>query len=97
MKPLTYWESVSIGWRILWQAIGGFVLALFLSSMAVGGGRPAQKHPRPAGWALVVPLVIASVFSLFVMLPLVVRGLINASFGTFRLVVIRKEPCQSTI
>jgi hypothetical protein len=37
MKPLTYWESVSIGWRILWQAIGGFVLALFLSSMAVGG------------------------------------------------------------
>jgi uncharacterized membrane protein len=97
MKPLTYWESVSIGWRILWQAIGGFVLALFLSSMAVLGLLPELTRTGPSYWALVVPLVIASVYSLFVMLPLVVRGLINASFGTFRLVVIRKEPCQSTI
>jgi FtsH-binding integral membrane protein len=97
MKRLTYWESVSIGWRILWQAIGGFVLALFLSSMAVLTLLPELTRTGPSYWALVVPLVIAFVFSLFVMLPLVVRGLINASFGTFRLVVIRKEPCHSTI
>ena len=97
MKRLTYWESVWIGWRIIWQAIGGFVLALFLSSMALLGLRPELTRTGPSYWALVVPLVIALVFSLFVMLPLVVRGLITASFGTFRLVVTRKEPCHSTI
>ncbi|HEU4502689.1 MAG TPA: hypothetical protein VFR82_13630 [Nitrospira sp.] len=97
MKQLTYWESVSIGWRILWQGIGGFVLALFLGSLAVVGLLPELTRTGPSYGALVVPLVSASVLSLFVMLPLVVRGLINASFGTFRLVVMRKEPCQSTV
>ena len=73
------------------------MLALFLSSTVVLGLLPELTRTGPSYWALVVPLVIAFVFSLFVMLPLVVRGLINASFGTFRLVVIRKEPCHSTI
>lgn len=35
--------------------------------------------------------------SLFVVLPLVVRGLIKGPFGTFRLVVQRDEPCRSTL
>ncbi|HET9846433.1 MAG TPA: hypothetical protein VFQ02_11820 [Nitrospira sp.] len=97
MKRLTYWESVLIGWRIFWQGIGGFVLALFLGSLAVVGLLPELPRTGPSYGALVFPIAIACVFSLFVMLPLVVRGLINASFGTFRLVVLRKEPCQSTI
>ena len=63
---LTYWETVVVGWRILWQGIGGFVLALFLGNLVVVG-------------------------------LLVVRGLINGLFGTFRLVVHRDEPCRSTV
>jgi hypothetical protein len=59
MKRLTYWESVSIGWRILWQAIGGFVLALFLSSTVVRGLLPPQKPTGPAYRGLVVAQVIA--------------------------------------
>ena len=55
MKRLMYWESVSIGWRILWQTIGVFVLALFLSSMAVLGLLPELTRTGPWYWALVVP------------------------------------------
>ena len=62
MQRLTYWESVSIGWRILWQAIGGFVLALFLSSMVVLGLLPELTTTGPSYLALVVTLVIAFVF-----------------------------------
>jgi hypothetical protein len=97
MKRLTYWESVAVGWRILWQGIGGFVLALFLGNLAVVAMLPELTRTGPSYWALVCPLLIACAFSLFVMLPLVVRGLVNGSFGTFRLVVMRKEPCQSTM
>lgn len=39
MKP-SYWETVAIGWRILWQGIGGFVLALFLANLLVLGWLP---------------------------------------------------------
>src|SRR5512145_1920629 len=63
MKRLRYWESVSIGWRILWQTIGVFVLALFLSSMAVLGLLPELTRTGPWYWALVVPLVIACMFA----------------------------------
>jgi hypothetical protein len=46
---------------------------------------------------LAVPLVTALVLSLFILLPLVVRGLIRGPFGTFRLVVKRDEPRRSTV
>ena len=55
MKQLTYWESVSIGWRILWQGIGGFVLALFLGSLALVGLLPELTRTGPSYGALVVP------------------------------------------
>jgi len=97
MKRLTYWESLLIGWRILWQGIGGFVFALFLGNLAVVGMLPELTRTGPSYWALVFPLLIASAFTLFVLLPFVVRSLINASFGSFRLVVQRNEPCQSTV
>jgi hypothetical protein len=45
---------------------------------------------------LAVPLLTAFVLSLFVLLPLVVRGLIRGPFGTFRLVVKRDDRCPST-
>jgi hypothetical protein len=97
MKRLTYWELVSIGWKILWQGIGGFLLALFLANLAVIGFLPEITRTGPSYWALAFPLIAASLLSLFVMLPLVVRGLISGSFGTFRLVVMRDEPRRSAI
>jgi hypothetical protein len=93
---LSYWEMVAVGWRILWQGIGGFVPTLFLGNIIVLGVLPGLTRTDPSYWALAVPLLGAFVLSLFVLLPLVVRGLIKGPFGTFRLVVKRDEPCRST-
>lgn len=94
MKP-SYWETVAIGWRILWQGIGGFVLALFLANLILLGWLPELTRTGPSYWALAFPLVTASVLSLFIVLPLVVRGLLRRPFATFRLVVKREEPMNS--
>lgn len=87
---------VAVGWRILWQGIGGFVPTLFLGNIIVLSVLPELTRTDPSYWALAVPLLGAFVLSLFVLLPLVVRGLIKGPFGTFRLVVKRDEPCRST-
>ncbi|HKY71609.1 MAG TPA: hypothetical protein VJL88_06795 [Nitrospira sp.] len=94
---LSYWETVAVGWRILWQGIGGFVLALFLANLVLLAFLPELMRSGPSYWALAVPLLTACVLSLFILLPLVVRGLIKGPFGTFRLVVKRDEPCRSTV
>ncbi|HSF70326.1 MAG TPA: hypothetical protein VLA47_08070 [Nitrospira sp.] len=94
---LSYWETVAVGWRILWQGVGGFVLALFLANFMLLGFLPELMRSGPSYWALAVPLLAACVLSLFVLLPLVVRGLINGPFGTFRLVVERDNPCRSVV
>ncbi len=93
---LSYWETVAIGWRILWQGIGGFVLALFIGNLLVVGFLPELTRTGPSYWALAIPLLAASALSLFVVLPLVVRGLVTGAFRTFRLAVIRDQPCHST-
>ena len=94
---LSYWETVVVGWRILWQGIGGFVLTLFLANLVLLGFLPELTRSGPSYWALAVPLLTTCVWSLFVLLPLVVRGLITGPFGTFRLIVKRDEPCRSTV
>lgn len=94
---LSYWETVSVGWRILWQGIGGFVLTLVLGNFILLSILPELTRTDPSYWALVVPLLTAFILSLFVVLPFVVRGLIKGPFGTFRLVVKRDEPCRSTV
>jgi hypothetical protein len=94
---LTYYETVVVGWRILWQGIGGFLLSLFLGNLAVLGMLPELTRTGPSYWALAVPLLAAITVSLFVVLPLVVRGLITGPFGTFRLAVERDEPCRSAV
>lgn len=94
---LSYWETVAVGWRILWQGIGGFVLILFLANLLLLSVLPELTRTGPSYWALLVPLLTAFVLSLFVVLPLVVRGLIRGPFGTFRLVVKRDELRRSTV
>jgi hypothetical protein len=94
---LSYWETVAVGWRILWQGIGGFVLMLVLGNLLLLSVLPELTRTGPSYLALLVPLLTAVILSLFVVLPLVVRGLIKGPFGTFRLVVKRDEPWLSTL
>jgi len=94
---LSYSEMLVVAWRILWQGIGGFFLLLILGNLLLLTVLPELTRTDPSYWALAVPLLTAVVLSLFVLLPLVVRGLIRGPFGTFRLVVKRDEPCRSTV
>lgn len=94
---LSYREMLAVAWRILWQGIGGFFLTLFFGNVLVLALLPELRRTDPSYWALAVPLVTALVLSLFILLPLVVRGLIRGPFGTFRLVVKRDEPRRSTV
>jgi hypothetical protein len=94
---LSYWELVTVGWTILWQGIGGFVLTLLFGNLIILGLLPELTRAGPSYLALAVPLLMASALSLFVLLPLVVRGLIKGPFGTFRLVVKRDEPWRCTM
>ena len=91
MTP-SYWDTIAIGWRIFWQGIGGFVLALFLANLVLLGLLPELTRTGPSLWALAVPLATASLLSLFIVLPLVVRGLLRSPFGNLRLVIRCKEP-----
>ena len=93
---LNYWEMVAVGWRILWQGIGSFIVVVCLGNLLVLTMLPELTRTDPSYWALAVPFLTAIVISLFVLLPLVVRGLIKGPFRTFRLVVKRDEPCRST-
>jgi hypothetical protein len=94
---LSYREMLVVAWRILWQGIGGFFLMLVLGNLVVLAVLPELTRTDPSYWALVIPLMTAVVLSLFVLLPLVVRGLIRGPFGTFRLVVKRDDACRSTV
>jgi len=61
---LNYWEMVAVGWRILWQGIGGFVVTLFLGNLVVLGVLPELTRSDPSYWALAVPLLGAFVLAL---------------------------------
>ena len=94
---LSYWENgcrrlenpQAEHWRVCADAVSRNLIVL--------GVLPELTRTDPSYWALAVPLLTALVLSLFVLLPLVVRGLIKGPLGTFRLVVKRDEPCRSTL
>jgi hypothetical protein len=87
-----YWETVVIGWRILWQGVGSFLLALFFANVAVLSFLPELTRSGPSVWALVFPLLAVTTLSLFVLMPLVVWTLVMKPFRTFHLEFVRDEP-----
>lgn len=87
-----YWETVVIGWRILWQGVGSFLLALFFANLAVLGFLPELTRTGPSFWALAFPLLVVTTLSLFVLMPLVVWALVTKPFRTFRLQLVREPP-----
>ena len=55
---------VAVGWRILWQGIGGFVLTLVIGNLIVLGVLPELTRTDPSYWAW-HSLLTALVLSLF--------------------------------
>ncbi len=88
----TYRETVAIGWRIFWQAVAGFLLILFLVNLALLRLLPELTRTGAPYWALAVPLFVAAAVLLFVLLPLVARGLLTKPFDGFSLALVRNDP-----
>ena len=87
----SYWESVAIGWRIFWRVIGGFLLALTATNLLLLNLLPELTRSDPSVWALVVPLLAATVLTCLAVMPLVARALLKKRFAAFRLALIRDE------
>lgn len=85
-----YRVLVLIGWRILWQAIGSFLILLFLANLALLSWLPELTRTGPSLWALLIPLLSVTVLVAFFIMPAVVRGLLTRSFGGFRLQAVHE-------
>jgi hypothetical protein len=86
-----YWESVAIGWRIFWRAVGGFLLTLTAANLVLLNLLPELTRSDPSLWALVVPLFAATTLTCLAVMPLVARALLKKRFGGFRLALVRDE------
>lgn len=97
MQP-RYWETLRIGWRILWQGVGSFMALLFILNLLLLTWLPELPRTTPSFWAWSLPLLVVSVIALFVFMPLVVRALLTKPFRGFRLRIIREsaDPTENT-
>ncbi len=91
-----YWESVRIGWPLLWRGTGTVVVLLFVANMALLGVLPELSRTSPSPLALFVPLLLVGLVAAFVLMPLVVRAMLRRRYRGFRLVFIRNGQDPST-
>ena len=90
MQP-RYWETLRIGWRILWQGVGSFMAVLFLLNLLLLTWLPELPRTTPSLLAWALPLLVVSVMALFVFMPLVVHALLTKPFRGFRLRIVRES------
>jgi hypothetical protein len=86
-----YGVLVLIGWRILWQAVGSFLLLLFLANLALLSLLPELTRTGPSLWALLSPLLVVTVIVALLVMPVVVRALFTTSFSGYRLQLLRDQ------
>lgn len=91
-----YRVLVLIGWRILWQAIGSFLVLLFLANLALLSWLPELTRTGPSLWALLIPLLTVTTLVALLVMPAVVRGLLTRSFGGIRLQAVSEGAPRET-
>jgi hypothetical protein len=84
MKP-TYWESIRIGWTILWRGVGSIVLLLTLVNALIIVSLPELTRTSPSWGALLFPFALTAVIGAFGIMPWLVRHLCSTSYSGFRL------------
>lgn len=85
----TYQESVRIGWTVLWRCLGGFLALLFAVNLLILYAMPELTRAEPSLWVSLLPVGVAAVISLFVIMPVIVRAMLNKSFHGFHLCFVR--------
>lgn len=84
MSP-TYWESVRVGWTILWRGVGSVMLLLMLVNGLIIIGMPELSRTSPSWGAVLFPLVLAGLIGAFGIMPWLVKRLCTTSYPGFRL------------
>ena len=87
----TYVESIRVGWLLLWRGVGGFLVVMFTLNVLLLSLTPELSRSEPSPWAALLPLVSTTVLSLFVIMPMVVRALLQKQYRGFRLQLIHEK------
>ena len=88
MEP-TYWQSIRIGWTILWRGVGSVVLLLTLVNALIIMSLPELARTSPSWGAFLFPFVLTAVFGAFGIMPWLVRHLCTTSYPGFRLQLVQ--------
>ena len=97
MQLPTYEESIRIGWTLLWRAVGGFLALLFAANLAILFLIPEVGRSGPSFMTFFLPLGVATVVSVFLLMPLVVRTIVTKGFRGFHLQFVRDSMTSSGI
>jgi hypothetical protein len=95
MKP-TYWESIRIGWTILWRGVGSVVLLLTLVNALIIVSLPELARTSPSWGALLFPFALTAAIGAFGIMPWLVRHLCATCYPGFRLQLVH-EPNSSAL
>jgi hypothetical protein len=89
MEP-TYWESMRIGWTILWRGVGSVVLLLTLVNALIIVSLPELARTSPSWGALLFPFALTTLIGAFGIMAWLVRHLCTTSYPGFRLQLVHK-------
>ncbi len=81
----TYWESIRIGWTILWRGVGSILLLLILMNGLIIMGLPELSRTSPSWGAILFPLAVTAFIGAFGIMPWLVKTLCATSYSGFRL------------
>jgi hypothetical protein len=93
MAP-TYWESIQVGWTILWRGVGSMLLLLMLINGLILTSLPELSRTSPSWVALLLPFGVTAFIGAFGIMPWLVKALCTATYPGFRLRLMR-EPIGS--
>ena len=93
----TYPESIRIGWTLLWRAVGGFLALLFAANLGILFLIPELARSEPSFMTSLLPLGVATLVSVLLVMPLVVRTIVTKDFRDFHLQFVRHSAVPSGI
>ena len=84
MTP-TYWESIRVGWTILWRGVGSVMLLLMLINGLIIASLPELSRTSPSWGAVVFPFAVTAFIGAFGIMPWLIKYLCTTSYPGFRL------------
>jgi hypothetical protein len=92
----TYWESLRIGWTILWRGVGSVTLLLMLINGLIITGLPELSRTSPSWGASFFPFSLATLIGAFGIMPWLVKRLCTMSYPGFRLRLVHEASASQT-